>query len=336
MMKIAFFNTKRYDQIYFDLVNKNYGFELVYFETRLTPETANLASGFDIVCVFVNDILNKKTLETLQKNRIKLIALRCAGFNNVDLITAKGLDLTVVRVPAYSPHAVAEHTIALLLGINRKLHRAYYRVREGNFALDGLIGFDIFGLTAGIIGTGKIGEIVASILKGFGCSLLAFDIYKNPSCEKIGVKYVELHELYARSDIISLHCPLTPDTHHIINSKALSQMRNGVTIVNTSRGALIDTKAVIQGLKSGKIGYLALDVYEEEGDLFFEDLSTQVIQDDVFARLLTFPNVFITGHQAFFTKNALQNIAETTLQNIQQFQKSKSCKNEISLAMYKK
>lgn len=336
MMRIAFFNTKRYDQIYFDLVNKNYGFELVYFETRLTPETANLASGFDSVCVFVNDILSKKTLETLQKKGIKLIALRCAGFNNVDLVTAKELNLTVVRVPAYSPHAVAEHTIALLLGINRKLHRAYYRVREGNFALDGLIGFDIFGLTAGIIGTGKIGEIVASILKGFGCNLLAFDIYKNPSCEKIGVKYVELHELYAQSDIISLHCPLTPDTHHIINSKAMSQMRDGVTIVNTSRGALIDTKAVIHGLKSGRIGYLALDVYEEEGDLFFEDLSTQVIQDDVFARLLTFPNVFITGHQAFFTKNALQNIAEKTLQNIRQFQKTESCENEISVAMYKK
>jgi len=335
MMRIAFFNTKQYDQIYFDLVNKNYGFELVYFETRLTPETANLASGFDSVCVFVNDILDKKTLETLQKNGIKLIALRCAGFNNVDLVTAKELDLTVVRVSAYSPHAVAEHTIALLLGINRKLHRAYYRVREGNFALDGLIGFDIFGLTAGIIGTGKIGEIVASILKGFGCNLLAFDIHKNPSCERIGVKYVELHELYAQSDIISLHCPLTPDTHHIINSKAMSQMRDGVTIVNTSRGALINTKAVIEGLKSGKIGYLALDVYEEEGDLFFEDLSTQVIQDDIFARLLTFPNVFITGHQAFFTKNALQNIAETTLQNIRQFQKTESCENEISVSMYK-
>ncbi|HSC34151.1 MAG TPA: 2-hydroxyacid dehydrogenase, partial [Thermodesulfobacteriota bacterium] len=282
------------------------------------------------VCVFVNDTLNPEVLKYLSEHGTRLVALRCAGFNNVDLFAAAELGITVVRVPSYSPEAVAEHTVALVLSLNRKVHRAYARVREGNFSLEGLLGFNLHDKTIGIIGTGKIGFALAKIMKGFGCTVLAFDPYPNPECRALGVIYTDASGLFKESDIITLHCPLTPATHHLIDSKALAKMKRGVMLINTSRGAVIDTKAVIGALKSGKIGYLGLDVYEEEGDLFFEDLSNEVIQDDVFARLLTFPNVLITGHQAFFTREALQAIAETTLSNIADFEKGESCINQIT------
>ncbi|RMH75404.1 MAG: 2-hydroxyacid dehydrogenase [Calditrichaeota bacterium] len=329
-MKVAVFSTKAYDREFLEAANREFGHELIFFEPHLNRETAPLATGFPAVCVFVNDTLDAPTIEALAGGGTRLIALRCAGFNNVDLAAAEVHGLTVVRVPAYSPHAVAEHTVALLLAVNRKIHRAYNRVREGNFSLEGLLGWDIHGQTVGIIGTGKIGAVVARILNGFGCRLFAYDPYPNAECERIGVRYVTLQELFRHSDIITLHCPLTPETHHLIDQAALEQMKPGVVLINTSRGALIDTRAVIRNLKSGKIGYLALDVYEEEADLFFEDLSNQVIQDDVFARLLTFPNVLITAHQAFFTRNALENIAHTTLSNITEFEQTATCANCIT------
>jgi D-lactate dehydrogenase len=328
-MKVAVFSTKSYDQQFLEAANADYGHELLFFEPRLTYDTAILASGIPAVCAFVNDQLDEKTLQVLAKQETRLIALRAAGYNNVDLKTATKLGITIVRVPAYSPYAVAEHTIGLILTLNRRIHRAYNRVREGNFSLDGLLGFDLNGQTVGIIGTGKIGVIVSQILKGFGCQLLTYDLHPNPECEALGTKYVELDELFQNSDIISLHCPLTPETYHLINAQALEQMKPGVMLINTSRGALIDTQAVIAALKSRKIGYLGLDVYERESDLFFEDLSFDVIQDDVFQRLLTFPNVLITGHQAFFTENALKNIAETTISNITDFEQGKSSLNQV-------
>jgi D-lactate dehydrogenase len=259
-----------------------------------------------------------------------LIALRSAGFNHVDLVAAEELGMTVVRVPAYSPYAVAEHAVGLILSLNRKIHRSYNRVREGNFALDGLLGFDLYGTTIGIIGTGRIGIVFAQIMKGFGCRLLAYDPYPNQECRDLGVEYVDLPTLYAQSDIISLHCPLTPDTYHIIDEKALAQVRPGVMLINTSRGALVDTAAVIEAMKTGQVGYLGLDVYEEEEDLFFEDLSGEVIHDDLFARLLTLPNVLVTGHQAFFTRNALQRIASTTIDNITAFEQGRPLENQVT------
>jgi D-lactate dehydrogenase len=330
-MKVAFFSTKNYDQDFFTLINNNHNHELSFFEPRLTLETAPLAKDFPAVCVFVNDELNRETLTKIAQGGTKLIALRCAGFNNVDIKAAKELGLTVVRVPAYSPYAVAEHTVALILTLNRKLHRAYNRVREGNFALNGLLGFDLHGRTVGIFGTGKIGNITAKILAGFGCNLLGYDRYPNFQFEEIGGKYVEPKELVTQSDIISLHCPLTPETYHLVNKETINDMKTGVMLINTSRGALIDTQAVIEGLKTQKIGYLAIDVYEQESDLFFEDLSNEIIQDDVFQRLLTFPNVLITGHQAFFTEDALTNIAQTTLNNITDFEKGQACENQLNL-----
>lgn len=327
-MKVAVFSSKPYDEKSLGETNANYGHELVFFEPRLNQYTASLASGFEAVCVFVNDELNRKTLEILAAQGIKLIALRCAGFNNVDLKAAAELGFTLVRVPAYSPYAVAEHAVALILTLNRKIHRAYNRVREGNFALDGLLGFDLNGCTVGIVGTGKIGSITAGIIKGFGCEILGYDLYPNDNFPKIGT-YVELKELLSRSDIISLHCPLTPETRYLINPKTIAQMKPGVMLINTSRGALIDTQAVIEALRSFHIGYLGLDVYEQEGDLFFEDLSNEIIQDEVFAVLLTMPNVLITGHQAFFTQEALSNIAETTLSNITDIEKGNVCANQI-------
>ena len=330
-MKVAVFSTKPYDRRFLEAANADYGHELVFFEPRLTCDTAVLAAKFPAVCAFVNDQLDEKTLKCLAEQGIRLIALRSAGFNNVDLKAASDLGMTVVRVPAYSPYAVAEHTIGLILTLNRKIHRAYIRVREGNFSLDGLLGFDLHGRTVGIIGTGKIGVIVGQILKGFGCQLLAYDVYRNPECEALGAKYVELPELFTASDIVTLHCPLIPETYHLINAQAVEQMKQGVMLINTSRGALIDTQAVIDGLKSRKIGYLGLDVYEQESDLFFEDLSEDVIQDDVFERLLTFPNVLITGHQAFFTENALKKIAQTTLSNITDFELGRPCSNMVSV-----
>lgn len=329
-MKIAVFSTKPYDREFLEAANSRFGHELVFLEPHLTYETCPLASGFGGVCVFVNDTLDAQVLKSLRENGTSLIALRCAGFNNVDLSAANEFGITVVRVPSYSPEAVAEHTIALILSLNRKVHRAYARVREGNFSLEGLLGFNLHNKTVGIVGTGKIGLALAKIMKGFGCTVLAHDPYPNPDCSSIGVIYTEQSRLFRESDIISLHCPLTPETHHLIDSKAIAKMKRGVTLINTSRGAVIDTKAVIQALKSGKIGYLGLDVYEEEGDLFFEDFSNEVIQDDVFARLLTFPNVLITGHQAFFTQEALRSIAETTLSNISDYEQGETCMNRIT------
>ncbi len=329
-MKIAVFSSKKYDRSFLEAANQNYNYELQFFEPRLEAKTASLTLGFDVVCVFVNDRLDRATLEILAQNNIKIIALRCAGFNNVDLQAVKELNLTVVRVPAYSPYAVAEHTIALMLSLNRKIHRAYYRVREGNFALDGLLGFDLNGCTVGIIGTGKIGQIVSKILQGFGCKIIAYDLYPNSELIDRGVEYLPLNELAANADIVTLHCPLTPETQHLIDAELITKMKTGVMLINTSRGALIDTKAAIEGLKSHKIGYLALDVYEGEESLFFEDRSDSIIQDDIFERLLTFPNVIITGHQAFFTRNALQNIAETTLANIHHIQQENFSPNQIT------
>ncbi len=320
-MKVAVFSTRTYDREFLTVANSQAGHELVFFEARLTGQTCLLADGFPAICAFVNDQLDAQVLLTLAKQGTKLIAMRCSGFNNVDLRAAEQLEMTITRVPAYSPHAVAEHTVALILALHRKLHKAYNRVREGNFNLDGLLGIDLHLQTVGVVGTGKIGAIVATILAGFGCRVLAYDVARNPAVEAIGGQYVERLELFAQSDVITLHCPLVPETFHLINEEALARMKRGVTLINTSRGGLIDTRAVIRALKSGKVGALGLDVYEEEADLFFEDLSDQVIQDDVFARMLTFPNVIITGHQAFFTHHAMQAIAHETLANITAFER---------------
>jgi len=317
---VAVFNTRPYDRQFLDAANLRRGHGFRWLESRLTIETAGLAAGYPAVCVFVNDTVDADVLAVLAKGGTRLVATRSAGFNHIDLQAAAGLGVTVARVPAYSPHAVAEHTVAMILTLNRKTHRAYNRVREGNFALEGLLGFDMVGKTAGIVGTGEIGTIVARILAGFGCTILAVDPAPNPQCAASGATYLSFPELASRSDIISLHCPLTPETRHLIDAAMISLMKPGAMLINTSRGAVIDTAAVIVGLKSGRIGHLGMDVYEEEADLFFEDLSDTVIQDDLFARLLTFPNVLITGHQAFFTTEALTAIAETTIANITAFE----------------
>jgi D-lactate dehydrogenase len=330
-MTITVFSTKSYDRRFLTAANDAAGHDIRFFDMRLSPETAVLAQGAVAVCAFVNDDLSAPVLEVLARGGTKLIALRCAGFNNVDLAAARDLGLTVARVPAYSPHAVAEHTVALILALNRNIHRAHSRVREGNFALDGLLGFDLNGKTVGIIGTGTIGAVLARIMAGFGCTLLGHDMAENPDCIALGMDYVPRDEIFARSDILSLHCPLTPDTHHMIGFDTLAQFKRGVMIVNTSRGAVIDARAAIAGLKDGRIGGLGLDVYEEEADLFFEDLSDAAIKDDVFARLLTFPNVLITGHQAFLTREALTAIAETTIANVDAFTRTGSAVNEISV-----
>lgn len=331
-MEVAVFSTKAYTRAYFEAAGDANGHRLTYFEPRLQLETAGLAAGYPAVCVFVNDVLDAAVLERLRAGGTEVIALRCSGFNHVDLAVADRLGFAVVRVPAYSPYAVAEHAVALMLALNRKVHRAYNRVREGNFALEGLVGFDMRGRTVGIVGTGKIGQVVARILAGFQCRLLAFDPYPCAALADLGVGYVALDELLGESDIVTLHCPLMPATRHLIDARAVQTMKPGVMLINTSRGALVDTQAVIDGLKSGGIGYLGLDVYEEEADLFFENLSEQVIQDDVFARLLTFPNVIITGHQAFFTDDALRSIAETTLRNIADIEAGRACPNRITAA----
>lgn len=323
-MKTAVFSTRSYDECFLSAANQTVGHELHFFEPRLTERTCPLAEGFPAVCVFVNDQLDAAVLERLAAGGTRLIALRCAGFNNVDLRTAENLGFTVARVPAYSPHAVAEHTVGLVLALVRRLHKAYNRVREGNFNLEGLLGFDLYKKTVGVIGTGKIGSLVArAFLAGFGCRVICHDVRPNPELLQLGVEYLPLESLWGQSDILSLHCPLLPETHHMINETTIEQMKNGVILINTSRGALIDTRAVIRGLKTGKIGALGLDVYEEEADLFFEDLSNRVIQDDVFARMLTFPNVIITGHQAFFTQEALEAIARETLENITAFEQGR-------------
>jgi D-lactate dehydrogenase len=328
-MRVAVFSSKPYDHRFLGAAADGAGHELEFLETRLTRSTTALASGFEAVCVFVNDDLGAAVLLRLKEQGVKLIALRSAGFNHVDLEAAKSLGLTVVRVPAYSPRSVAEHTVALMLALNRKIHRAYARVREGNFALEGLLGFDIGGRTVGIVGTGKIGVAVARVLTGFGCRLIGSDVAENPEALDLGMEYVSREELFRQADVITLHAPLTPETHHMVDAYAIAVMKPGAMLINTSRGALIDTAAVIEGLKTGKIGHLGLDVYEEEGDLFFEDLSDKVIQDDVFSRLLTFPNVLITGHQAFFTAEALEAIAVTTLANISAYAEGRDSGNEL-------
>ncbi len=327
--KIAVFSSKSWVLHSFSNVNKDFGFDVSFHESRLYEKTAPLAKGYEVVCVFVSDSVDAKVLEVLKQEGVKLIALRCAGFNNVDIEKARELGIGVVRVPAYSPYAVAEHTLGLILSLNRKLHRAYGRVRDANFSLDGLLGFDLRGKTIGVIGTGKIGQVFINLIKGFGCHILAYDKFPNEEVKKKGINYVDLQELYSKSDIISLHCPLTYETYHLINEYAISAMKHNVMIINTSRGALIDTQAVIDGLKSGKVGYLGLDVYEEEEELFFEDLSETIIQDDRFVRLQMFPNVLITAHQAFFTKEAIHNIAQTTFENIDEFFKTGKSVNEI-------
>lgn len=330
-MRIAVFSTKPYDRQTLSAVNTRYGHQLEFFEPRLTLTTAGLAARFEAVCPFVNDELNAEVIAALAGGSVRLITLRSAGFNHVDLRATALHGITVARVPAYSPYAVAEHSVALILTLNRKLHRAYARVREGNFALEGLLGFDIHGKTVGAIGTGRIGQVFCRIMAGFGCRILAYDPFPSEEVRSLGGEYVDLIQLLGASDIVALHLPLTPETHHLIDAAAIDRMKEGAMLINTSRGALVDTRAVIDALKSGKLGSLGLDVYEEEADLFFEDLSGSVIQDDVFARLLTFPNVLITGHQGFFTREALASIAETTLANATAFDQGSGTIHRVEL-----
>ena len=328
-MKIAFFDTKPYDKTYFDNVNKNYNFSITYYDTHLKDDTVKLADGSDVVCTFVNDKLDKNVIAKLVEYNVRLIALRCAGYNNVD-IKAAYKQIHIARVPAYSPHAVAEHAVALILSLIRHIPQSYNRIRDGNFLLNGLVGRNLNGRTAGIVGTGKIGKIVASILKGMGMTIIAYDKFPDKKwSEESGVSYCALDELYRGSDVISLHSPLTSETYHMINVNTLSMMKSDVLIINTGRGALIETKSLINALKARKIGGAGLDVYEEEDKLFFEDWSGAIIQDDVLARLLTFPNVILTGHQAFLTDEALTAIAKTTLENIDQFINQGKLTNEI-------
>lgn len=315
-MRILLFSSQHYDQESFSQVCRDSDLDLHYQSARLTVDTAPLADGYEVVCAFINDELHSDVLERLAAGGTRLIALRSAGYNHVDLAAAARLGLAVVRVPAYSPHAVAEHAVALIMALNRRLHRAYNRTREGDFTLHGLTGFDLHGKTVGVIGTGQIGLAFARIMAGFGCQLLAYDPYPNPDMLALGAHYLELPELLAQARIVSLHCPLTEHTRHLINAQSLAALHPGAMLINTGRGALVDTPALIDALKSGQLGYLGLDVYEEEAQLFFEDRSDQPLQDDVLARLLTFPNVIITAHQAFLTHEALQAIASTTLDNI--------------------
>ena len=329
-MRVTFFSFKNYETEFFQNANLDAQLDLNFLEVPLNIDTVELARGSEAVCIFVNDNAKREVIELLEGMGVKLIALRCAGYNNVDLEAAEEKSIRIVRVPAYSPYSVAEHTLALILTLNRKTHRAYNRVREGNFALGGLMGFDLNGKTVGLIGLGKIGAVAAKIFIGLGCRVLGYDVVRNTECEAFGLEYASLETLITTSDIISLHCPLTPETHHIINNETLAKMKDGVMLINTSRGGLIDSKAVINSLKIGKIGHLGLDVYEEEAHLFFQDLSEKVIQDDVFMRLLSFPNVLITGHQAFFTENALTNIADITLGNIVSY-KEGSLLNEVKI-----
>lgn len=329
-MRFAFFDTHQFERDAFAKANAAAGHDITFFETRLTEHSANLAAGYPCACAFVNDRLNGDVLRSLSQNGTRLIALRSAGFNHVDLLAARDLNLNIVRVPEYSPNAVAEHAVALILALNRKIHRAYNRVREGNFSLNGLVGFDLHQKTVGIIGTGRIGSVMCKILTGFGCRVLAYDSQPNADLMRTGTQYVELDELLRRSDIISLHVPLTPETRHLIGDRALSLTKPGVMLINTSRGALIDTRALIQSLKSDHVGYAGLDVYEEEEGIFFQNLSEQILQDDQLARLLTFPNVLLTSHQGFLTNEALANIAQTTLQNITEFELGKRLTNEVS------
>ena len=329
--KIAFFGAKPYDIASFDKVNEKYNYDIRYYKGHLNPNNVVLTQDTDAVCIFVNDTADAAVIDAMVDNGVKLLALRCAGFNNVDLKAAKG-KLPVVRVPAYSPYAVAEYSLALMLSLNRKIHRAYWRTRDGNFSLKGLRGFDMHGKTIGIIGTGKIARILIRLLKGFGMRILAYDLYPDMKfAGEEGISYVSLDELYRESDIISLHCPLTDQTKYMIDKDSIDKMKEGVMIINTGRGQLINTNDLIEGLKEKKIAAAGLDVYEEEGEYFYEDKSDKIIDDDVLARLLSFNNVIVTSHQAFFTKEALHNIAETTLQNIEDFRCHRPLVNEVIL-----
>jgi len=330
-MRVAVFSAKPYDERYLGLAAEGSDHQLDFFEAKLSCDHVPLAAGYDAVCVFVHDEINAQVLRQLAEGGTRLVALRAAGFNNVDLEVAGELGIRVGRVPAYSPYAVAEHSVALILSLVRRTYRAYNRVRDGNFALDGLLGYDLHDRCVGVVGTGRIGTVFATIMKGFGCRLMAYDPCPNDALRDLGARYVDLPELFAGSDIIALHAPLTPETHHIVNRETLGLVKPGMMVVNTSRGGLIDTEAAIEALKDGRLGYLGLDVYEEEHALgFFEDLSQDIIQDDTFARLLTFPNVLITAHQGFFTEEALENIAETTIANLTAFERDGAPLHEVS------
>jgi D-lactate dehydrogenase len=328
-MNVAVFSTKSYDKEYLDRLNKPVHHQLVYFDAPLNTDTAGLTKGFDAVCAFVNDKIDAETIKKMASNGIRLIALRCAGFNNVDLESAESHQIKVVRVPAYSPHAVAEHTASLILTLNRKTHKAYNRVRENNFSLERLLGFNLFGKTVGVIGTGKIGSVFSKIMLGFGCRVLAFDPYPNHELVGQGVTYQSFNEVIRAADIISLHCPLNQETYHLIDKKTLATMKEGVMLINTSRGAVIHTQDVIDSLKKGHLGYLGIDVYEQEENIFFKDLSESIVTDDLIARLISFPNVLVTSHQGFFTREALEQIALTTLQNLTNFELGIHSPNEV-------
>ncbi|MBV7314163.1 2-hydroxyacid dehydrogenase [Shewanella sp. NIFS-20-20] len=328
-MRIGFFSAKHYDMHHFDAIAAQFGAEIEYFDLRLSTKTVPLAHGFEVICAFVNDELNADVLTQLAEQGTKIIAMRCAGFNNVDLAAAKRLGMQVVNVPAYSPESVAEHTVALILTLNRKIHKAYQRTRDANFSLEGLVGFNMFGKTVGIIGTGKIGLATIKVIQGFGCKVLAFDPYPNPDVLALGVEYVSLDQLFPVCDIISLHCPLTPENHHLLCQSSFEKMKPGVMVINTSRGGLLNAVDAMEALKLGQIGSLGLDVYENEKDLFFEDKSNEIIQDDVFRRLSACHNVVFTGHQAFLTEEALDSIANTTLTNIKQVLAGHQCGHEL-------
>lgn len=327
-MKIAFFDTKEYDKKVFNKYNEKYGYDITYFESKLNSETALLAKGYDVVCIFVNDNADEKALKILEENGVKCVALRCAGFNNVSLEN-KG-SLRVVRVPQYSPYSVAEHAVALLLNINRKIYKSYQRTKKYNFSIDGLLGFDIHGKTVGVIGTGKIGKVFIEIMNGFGANVIAYDLFKDEEArQRLGFKYVELDELYEKSDIISLHCPLTKETEKIINKQSIDKMKDGVILINCSRGKLINTDDLINELEKGKIGGVGLDVYEDEADYFLRDLSNEYKRDVDLSLLLSMPNVLITSHQAFFTQEAINKIASDTLDNITKVMNGQDCENEL-------
>lgn len=335
-MRIAVFSTKPYDKEYLDKANEKDRHELVYFESSLKQKSVRLAEGFDAVCVFVNDQLTREVIESLAALKVRSIILRCAGFNNVDIESACNSKIKVLRVPAYSPSAVAEHAVALILTLNRKTHKAYNRVREGNFSIERLAGFELSGKTVGVIGTGRIGAAFATIMKGFGSHIIAFDTYQSMALIESGVKYLPLDEVFKTADIISLHCPLTPETNQLINKETLNLMKKGVMLINTSRGKLIDTDAAIEALREGRLGYLGVDVYEQEEKLFFKDLSEIIIPDDKISRLMSFPNVLVTAHQAYFTDNALTQIAQTTIQNMTDFENSTiKSQNQVCIDMIK-
>ena len=332
-MRVALFSIKPYDKEFLEKANHDQRHELTFFETHLSPQTTRLAEGFPAVSVFVNDQLNGEVLLKLFAEGTRMVALRCAGYNNVDLSAAEQLGITVARVPAYSPNSISEYTVGLILSLTRNMHRAFNRTRDGNFSLDGLMGFDTYGKTVGVIGTGKIGTLTAKTLRGFDCEVLAYDVAKNPELEQFEIRYVSLEEIFKRSDIITLHCPLLSETHHLINRQSISQMKEEVVIVNTSRGGLINTEDVIAALKTGKIRGLGLDVYEEEEGIFYEDFSSKVIQDDVLARMLTFPNVIISSHQAFFTVEAMRAISDTTIKNLTAFERGEQPPGLIHIQM---